>query len=78
MSVVLGRRPPNTISLYQKPLYWTLREHHCLYPNEPLSVGIHESGVDDILNAWWPRGRTTIEQDEVSGLSHRYDQRTSL
>ena len=77
MSVVLGRYPPNTISLYQKPLYWTLREHHCLCPNEPLSVGIHESGVDDILNAWWPRGYT-IEQVEVSGWSHRYDQRTSL
>ncbi|KAF8622009.1 hypothetical protein AX15_007363 [Amanita polypyramis BW_CC] len=63
MNSVLLHRSPQAVRLVQKPLYWTLREHHCLGPDEPLSVGMHESGVDDVLNAWLPRGYT-IEQAE--------------
>ena len=74
MDAVLGRRGSNAVPLFQKPLYWTLREHHCLSPDETLSIGVHESGVDDILNAWLPRGYS-LEEDEVSCWSRSMDLR---
>lgn len=79
MNVLLGRRPSHHVSLFQKPLYWTLREHHCLN-SETLSIGVHDSGVDDILNAWWPRGYTLepledaiLVHDPYTGQVSRYE-----
>ncbi|KAK2462955.1 hypothetical protein APHAL10511_005007 [Amanita phalloides] len=80
MSAVLGRRPTHTVPLFQKPLYWTLREHHCLDPDETLSAGIHRSGVYDVLNAWLPRGYTIelvedaiVVLDSTTEQSARYE-----
>ncbi|PFH46019.1 hypothetical protein AMATHDRAFT_156930 [Amanita thiersii Skay4041] len=77
-STVLNQRnSPLAVPLFQKPLYWTLREHHCLSPDEPLSIGIHESGVDDILNAWLPRGYTIQHLEDAIEVFDPYTGRTA-
>ncbi|KDR78686.1 hypothetical protein GALMADRAFT_244185 [Galerina marginata CBS 339.88] len=48
---------PSTVSVRHEPLYWELKEHHCLSPNDPLTPGMDDWG-DDLLNAWLPRGAT--------------------
>ncbi|KAJ3516509.1 hypothetical protein NLJ89_g1083 [Agrocybe chaxingu] len=55
-SLLRSQTAPSTISIRHTPLYWELREHHCLAPNEPLEPGLDAEGGDDILNAWLPRG----------------------
>ncbi|RDB25822.1 hypothetical protein Hypma_006293 [Hypsizygus marmoreus] len=72
----LGPRVP----LYHKPLYWTLREHHCLLPNTPLCPGNGPEGDDDLLNAWLPRGIQIVPQKDAiqifnpnTGFSARYE-----
>ena len=54
-----------TVSVRHRPLYWELQEHYCLSPNEPLSPGVGDDSVEDVLDARIPRGtRTTFRQRE--------------
>lgn len=43
------------VQLYPQPLFFELREHHCLYPNEPVGPGKDDLDGEDFLNAWLPR-----------------------
>ncbi|KAF8963146.1 hypothetical protein BDZ97DRAFT_1051779 [Flammula alnicola] len=70
----------STISVRHRPLYWQLQEHHCLSPNEPVSLGVDDNFLDDFLNAWLPRGVTfthlgdAVEvYDPLTGRTARYE-----
>lgn len=75
------RRPPSaTVSVRHRPLYWELREHHCLSPNEPLSPGVEDDAVEDVLNAWIPKGTIFRQRedalevyDPTTGKTTRYE-----
>lgn len=64
MGAVQNPLGSQSVPLHHKPLYWTLREHHCLLPEEPLPAGAGDLGDEDFLNAWLPRG-TEIKYLEV-------------
>ncbi|CAA7267463.1 unnamed protein product [Cyclocybe aegerita] len=79
-ALLRSQTTPSTISIRHTPLYWELREHHCLAPNEPLEPGLDVESGDDILNAWLPRGAvfTHLEDalevfDPNTGHTARYD-----
>ncbi|TFK33451.1 hypothetical protein BDQ12DRAFT_738768 [Crucibulum laeve] len=81
LSVLVDSRvQPTSIQLHHKPLYWTLREHHCLYPEQPLLPGLErmdnmERG--DVLNAWLPRGiRINHLEDAIEALDPASERRT--
>ncbi|KAG7444724.1 uncharacterized protein BT62DRAFT_933772 [Guyanagaster necrorhizus] len=54
---------PRALPLHSKPLYWSLQEHHCFEPTEPIAPGTDEYNGDDILNAWLPRGHLLTHLD---------------
>lgn len=66
MTLVLNSQTnPASIPLHHQPLYWNLREHHCLNPDQPVLAGTDAAGGDDILSAWLPRG-IVVKSLEVS------------
>ncbi|KAF5379763.1 hypothetical protein D9615_005748 [Tricholomella constricta] len=68
-----------SVQIQHKPLYWNLREHHCLTPDTPLNAAIGDDD-EDFLNAWLPP-RTSIRSfedaievsDPDAGLHTRYE-----
>ncbi|KII89697.1 hypothetical protein PLICRDRAFT_39834 [Plicaturopsis crispa FD-325 SS-3] len=82
-SALVNPRSSNTLQLHSQLVYCTLREHHCISPDDPLSLGTDDTGEgDDILNAWFPQG-TTVKDipgedaisvfDPVMGKETRYE-----
>ncbi|KIM85033.1 hypothetical protein PILCRDRAFT_817871 [Piloderma croceum F 1598] len=73
--------PASTIGVSQDRISFEFQEHHCLYPDEPLTPGTDETECgDDILNAWLPQNivvrhlEGAIEiQDPVTGRNIRYE-----
>lgn len=59
------RRPA---AVYSHPLFWELKEHHCLHPNTGVDPGTDDFGGEDFLNAWLPR-QCEIIQLQVSSRS---------
>ena len=50
------RIPASTVGVSQDRISIEFQEHHCLYPDEPLTPGTDETECgDDILNAWLPQ-----------------------
>ena len=46
---------PASVGMSLDRVQFEFREHHCIYPDEPLIAGTDESGYgDDILNAFLP------------------------
>ncbi|THU83391.1 hypothetical protein K435DRAFT_844066 [Dendrothele bispora CBS 962.96] len=56
-------RTIDNIGIFRFPLYFNLREHHCLHPDEPLEIGVDGLGEDHLLNAWLPEGIKVKETD---------------
>ncbi|TFK51207.1 hypothetical protein OE88DRAFT_1735149 [Heliocybe sulcata] len=50
-------------TVVRKPLYVTLKEHHCLAHEDALDYGDDEWG-NDLLNAWLPRGTVLRENED--------------
>ncbi|KAF5341371.1 hypothetical protein D9758_012282 [Tetrapyrgos nigripes] len=48
------RRSVDAVTIFRQPLYFSLQEHHCLHPDEPIDIGFDEFGDDNLLNAWLP------------------------
>ncbi|KAF9475448.1 hypothetical protein BDN70DRAFT_883714 [Pholiota conissans] len=76
----LANANPTHISVRHRPLYWQIKEHHCMSPNDPVSIGADSDAFDDILNAWFPRGVTIIHEenavrvlDPLTGKISRYE-----
>ncbi|GLB44816.1 hypothetical protein LshimejAT787_1801530 [Lyophyllum shimeji] len=80
VSALLDPRRSSSVPIQHKPLYWTLREHHCLEPNTPLGTAMGSLGDEDFLNAWLPR-RISVRSledaievyDPETGLTTRYE-----
>ncbi|KAL0945455.1 hypothetical protein HGRIS_000945 [Hohenbuehelia grisea] len=69
-------RPVNSVPIYHQGLYMTLREHHCLQPDDPLRVGEDETGGDDPLHAWLPRGFTVRQYEDAIEVLDRLIERS--
>ncbi|KAF8071573.1 hypothetical protein FPV67DRAFT_882445 [Lyophyllum atratum] len=80
ISALLDPRRSSSVPVQHKPLYWTLREHHCLQPDIPLATAMGDLGDEDFLNAWLPpRISVTALEDAIevfdpdTGLNTRYE-----
>ncbi|EPQ53003.1 hypothetical protein GLOTRDRAFT_122335 [Gloeophyllum trabeum ATCC 11539] len=51
------------VPITHRPMYCTLKEHHCLADEQPLDLGADEWGAD-LLNAWLPRGTELVERED--------------
>ncbi|KZT30073.1 hypothetical protein NEOLEDRAFT_1174412 [Neolentinus lepideus HHB14362 ss-1] len=51
------------VHVMHRPLYVTLKEHHCLAHEDALDFGEDEWG-NDLLNAWLPRGSILRERED--------------
>ncbi|KAL5533823.1 hypothetical protein ACEPAG_283 [Sanghuangporus baumii] len=64
-----------------RPFMLTLREYHCISPEEPVDFRTADNGLDDgVLNAYLPPLNMLVEQDAVTfteqspeGYRHRYE-----
>lgn len=63
--------------LYSQPLFWDLREHHCLHPDTGVDLGVDDLGGDDFLNAWLPRQCEVKQLEDAVELYHPMTRRTT-
>ncbi|KAI5122553.1 hypothetical protein M0805_005280 [Coniferiporia weirii] len=61
--------PTEQITMYQRPLYMRLREHHCFITNTPVSCGSDNGEDNDFLNAWLPKQYSCVENQERAHLN---------
>lgn len=65
MNIVRNPHRNTSVPLLSHPLFWELREHHCLDPKGRLPPGLDDFGGDDFLNAWLPQ-KCEVKHLEVS------------
>ncbi|KAF9532676.1 hypothetical protein CPB83DRAFT_880763 [Crepidotus variabilis] len=55
MNILAGKQSSSSACVMNNPLHWELKEHHCLFPDQPLALGLDEDGSFDTLHAFIPR-----------------------